>query len=295
MPVLIWRCTALIRYLHSSNSVNGAISSTGGTTDGQIQAVVLSLLNTVSCQNATKSYCLGLKRNSCQRTLNTCGECLTGYIGDLGDHNSPCILKPNFAKMQVFKKIIRLAVVPCSTSANCSTFAMCVKGSCQIPLKNCIDSCSGRGLCSFISTNTGKGLSTCYVGDPQCYPMCTCNTGFFGLSCKENAATFAGHQELKFVLITGLYNLTESQDENLNTVLGWATTAASLSQNYAELTTTSLKVLTKIIKTVLTVASELAIPYNQVSLSFTLIFHHQSSSSVLTSSILSQYFILFLS
>ena len=276
MHVLIWRRTTLICYLNSSISVNGARSGTGGTTDGQIQGVILSLLNTVSCQNATKSYCLGLKRNSCQRTINTCGECLTGSIGDLGDHNSPCILKPYSSKLQIFKKINRLAVIPCSTSANCSTFALCVKGSCQTPLKDCIDSCNGQGSCSFISANTGKGLSTCYVGDTQCYPMCTCNTGLFGLSCSENAVTFAGHQELKHVLITGLYNLTESQDGNLNTVLGWATTAASLSQNYAELTTTSLKLLTTIIKTVLTVASELAIPYNQVSLSFAVIIYHQS-------------------
>jgi hypothetical protein len=106
--------------------------------------------------------------------------------------------------------------------------------------------------------------------------MCTCNTGFFGLSCSDNAATFAGNQELRYVLITGLYNLTESQDGDMHTVLGWATTAASLSQNYAELTTTSVTLLTKIIKTVLTAASEFAIPYNQVSPFFALLVCYQS-------------------
>jgi hypothetical protein len=178
--------------------------------------------------------------------------------------------------MQVFKKIVRLAAIPCSTSTNCSTFALCVKGSCQTPLKNCVDNCSGRGVCSFVSTNSGKALSICYVGDPQCYPMCTCNTGFFGLSCSENAATFIGNQELKYVLITGLYNLTESQDGDMHSVLGWATTAASLSQNYAELTTTSVTLLTRIIKTVLAAASEFAIPYNQVSPFFALLVYYQS-------------------
>lgn len=140
--------------------------------------------------------------------------------------------------------------------------------ACQTPLKTCTDSCSGHGVCSFVSTNTGKAMSTCYVGDPQCYAMCTCNTKFFGLSCGEDAATFTGNQELKYVLVTGLYNLTVSRDGDSNTVLGWAATAASLSQNYAQLTTTSLSLLTKIMKTVLAAASESSIPYNQVSLLF---------------------------
>lgn len=137
--------------------------------------------------------------------------------------------------------------------------------SCQTPLKICTDSCSGRGVCSFVSTNTGKALSTCYVGDPQCYAMCTCNTKSFGLSCSENAATFTGNQVLKHLLITGLYNLTVSQDGDSNTVLGWAASAASLSQNYAELTTTSFSLMIKILSTVLAAASESSIPYNQVS------------------------------
>lgn len=237
----------------------------GSGTDGQVQGVILSILNTVSCQKASHSYCLSLRRNSCQRTANTCGDCLSGYLGDLGDQNSLCIQRPN---VQILKKIVRLAVTPCSSTANCTSFALCVQGSCQTPLKTCIDNCSGSGVCSFVSTNTGVTLKTCYLGDPQCYPVCSCNAGLFGLSCSENAATFAGNQELKYVLITGLFNLTVSQDANLNTVLGWASTSASLGQNYAELTASSVTVLTNIVQTLLTFATQLAIPYNQVCLSF---------------------------
>lgn len=66
------------------------------------------------------------------------------------------------------------------------------------------------------------------------------------------------------MLIKSLKAQIDAIDGNLNTMLGWSNIAASLAQEYDELTVASVNVLTKILETLLDEASALAMPYNQV-------------------------------
>ncbi|RYH21882.1 hypothetical protein EON65_19985, partial [archaeon] len=48
-----------------------------------------SLLNAPNCSHSPS--CTLLHRQACFRTLHTCGPCVAGYMGDVGDSNTPCI------------------------------------------------------------------------------------------------------------------------------------------------------------------------------------------------------------
>ena len=48
-----------------------------------------SLLNQISCLNAPN--CAQINRYSCQQVTNTCGYCMNGFIGEIGNYNSYCI------------------------------------------------------------------------------------------------------------------------------------------------------------------------------------------------------------
>jgi hypothetical protein len=107
-------------------------------------------------------------------------------------------------------------------------------------------------------------VDDCKLGDTQCSAVCSCRSGYKGRACDMTAGTFLANQKLRFTLIDGLNNLTKSQDADLSSVVGWATSAVSLSQNYGELTIDSISLITQIISTVISQSSALALPYKQV-------------------------------
>ena len=133
-----------------------------------------------------------------------------------------------------------------------------------MPTKTCVNDCSGKGICKYVSVDTGHSLNSCMTGDPRCYSTCNCSDGMFGMSCDQDSATFSTNQRLKYVLIKSLKAQTDAIDGNLNTVLGWSIIASSLAQEYDELTAASVNLLTKILKTVLEEVIALTVPYNQV-------------------------------
>jgi len=59
----------------------------------QVLGAALSVINTVDC--TVPVACASINRDVCSSTANTCGACLPGHIGALGDSNLPCQLQCN--------------------------------------------------------------------------------------------------------------------------------------------------------------------------------------------------------
>jgi hypothetical protein len=112
-------------------------------------------MNTISCSFAPN--CAKLNRNSCYKKSQTCGNCLNGFIGTIGDSNDLCV-NPN---------------------------TLCIDGKCKtrtdrqldevnpsVLSKDCHGNCSNNGVCKFINVNSGVVLNRCLLLDPSCSAVC---------------------------------------------------------------------------------------------------------------------------
>jgi hypothetical protein len=232
--------------------------------------VASSIVNSITCLLATDTLCATIYRQPCGTVTNTCGNCLPGYLGDAGEGNTECIVAPAapLPKIQidgVFSPPIFASASAACTNTSCTGYTKCVKKVCITPSKSCINNCNGNGTCSFVSIDTGVRTSTCLVDNPRCLSMCTCKAGRRGLSCDTTLAVNIANQKLRFQLLSGLQNLTITQDQNLASVTRWISSVTSLTQNYAELSAPSIAAVIKIISSIITASVKLALPYSQVS------------------------------
>jgi hypothetical protein len=75
-------------------STSLASSFSSGNVDGAVQAVnnIATTVNAVNCSAASKAFCASLFRSDCQAVPNTCGACLAGYSGVIGNSNRRCFI-----------------------------------------------------------------------------------------------------------------------------------------------------------------------------------------------------------
>ena len=182
-----------------------------GNTDGAFSTMnlVSSAISTNNC--SASPNCTVLHRNNCLLTVNTCGSCLFGYKGIVGDANTPC-----FSSSSVNGAIGS----PCLISANC-LYDLCTDGACVAPKKTCPSSspdtiCSGHGRCSYkdVSMNI---LKTCLITDTSCTASCTCSKGYGGIDCSLDAAAYALRSTTRVSICLAL-----------NTIIGVSTKSAHL-------------------------------------------------------------------
>ena len=115
--------------------------------------------------------CSILNRSSCSYLNNTCGQCLSGYVGISGDANSNCLIS---SATNV-------------DNSNCLQNTECISGSCI--LQRCVDvskscplNCSGHGNC--LSYDAMRlPLQFCSYSNSSCSAACTCESNYFGNSC----------------------------------------------------------------------------------------------------------------
>ena len=196
---------------------------------------------------------------------------MSRYLGDEGEANTVCIaapkppsIVPSIQRNAGFLPPITASSSVACTNTSCTGYTKCVNKACTMPSKTCINNCNSKGTCSFASIDTGVRTSTCFADNPRCLAVCTCNTGWRGLSCDNTVAVNLANQKLRYQLISGLKNLTTSQDQSLATVTGWVSSVTSLTQNYAELSTPSIALVIKIVSSIMTAAAKLSLPYAQV-------------------------------
>ena len=109
----------------------------------KVLSVATSTMTKTDCSLAPK--CLILHRKNCSVVVNTCGECLEGYLGASGSQNTPCV---NTA-MMLSSSTGGIAASKCSSDKDCSIIQTCnpLSQQCEVLPKQCPNDCSGHGDC----------------------------------------------------------------------------------------------------------------------------------------------------
>ena len=198
------------------SSLKSAFESLDVDSIYQLLGGVSSFISTSNCSLAPN--CTALGRESCKMTSHTCGSCLNGFVGVMGDSNVPCHIQlPGYSP----------------TRSNCSSckFGTCINGLCQIKSKTCsgawtlgndVVTCSGHGYCKYVNIIDRSILSECLVTDTGCEGQCVCVNGYGGEDCSK---TILQLDELKYIrwhLCSALQNLTSIQDASSQLLLAEA-------------------------------------------------------------------------
>ena len=190
------------------SNINSMMETTTSSVDDtkQILSIVSSIINVVNCSLTTASYCAALNRQSCFKTDNVCGECITGYYGDAGDSNEMCMSINDRLKPKI-----------CASAT-----------------------CSGHGSCIYENINTGIREDNCILGDVNCQAICVCNAGYNGQVCSITDNVLESKQIIRDGLINKLQDLTEFEDITYDVLDTWAINIGSISRNPHELSNDAL-------------------------------------------------------
>lgn len=164
----------------------------------------ISRMNRVTCFAAPS--CGALNRESCLITQDTCGSCLDGYIGVLGDDNSLC-----YAETTVFASPSKLWQ-PCVLSSQCFSGQSCFNGVCSHLQRTCKPGCSSNGVCEYKDISTGEIIENCLNSDSSCEPVCTCNDGYVGSTCILLASALETKKSVRNSLVSAFNNTLQYHD-----------------------------------------------------------------------------------
>ena len=145
-------------YRYSSEDVS--ISPAANLEVRQLLALTALALNRYDCDGLSQTFCgQTLNRHSCsERVPQTCGRCLTGFVGQPGHANTACASQ---------------------------TSSTTVLDHLSLQNKTCPGNCSSRGRCAVFNKRGEPLLSLqfCLIGDDRCGVACICDGMWTGLAC----------------------------------------------------------------------------------------------------------------
>jgi hypothetical protein len=199
----------------------------------QLLNAVIDEVNTVVCpqtspMNSTLNFdvsasaCKELNRHPCWSVGYSCGICLDGFYGDIGESRGKCVPESEF---------LALAADP-------SVFGN----------KPCPSNCSyseGRGECSFYSSAApDTRLSSCSAVDATtCFSHCLCTDGWFGLDCSLTQPEYADRVTNKALLANYIADLAAMQAVSRESLLMQSRLISSLLQNPTEIESATIELL----------------------------------------------------
>jgi len=175
----------------------------------------LSTVNSVDCSNITV-HCTALNRQLCSTTANTCGGCLSGYIGLSGDSNTPCGLPSSLRRIDE----------ACSDARMCIT-GSCAEGRCSDGPKTCPSGCSDHGRCLHYDENR-QIVQGCRVSDSNCQAHCLCDEGYYGAACDVGLSSYGGAVWLREYLCKSIYQASFMQDPSATAIRSRSLTVSSI-------------------------------------------------------------------
>jgi hypothetical protein len=175
----------------------------------------LSTVNSVDCSNVTV-HCTALNRQLCSTTANTCGGCLSGYIGLSGDSNTPCGLPSSLRRIDE----------ACSDARMCIT-GSCAEGRCSDGPKRCPSGCSDHGRCLHYDENR-QVVQGCRVSDSNCQAHCLCDEGYYGAACDVGLSSYGGAVWLREYLCKSIYQASFMQDPSATAIRSRSLTVSSI-------------------------------------------------------------------
>jgi hypothetical protein len=197
----------------------------------QIGNAVTSILNSVTC-NVPRN-CSSLHREDCTTVANTCGRCLSGYIGIDGFSNSLCSkfdvsISSSTAVSLSGTSAYGVVGSTCTSNAFCLTGA-CSGGICVDSPKACSNNCSWpAGVCTYYDYNNIQTSATCAESDNYCRAVCVCNSTQFGSDCSLSEAEFESVKSTRSLLCSSLLAVVDSQDADANVLASRANAVANI-------------------------------------------------------------------
>jgi hypothetical protein len=241
----------------STAYISSVLTSNLAQSSGNVEAVkrllvtISSAVNTAQCDEAPD--CNALNRQDCTVTANTCGSCVSGYVGASGNANTMCV---SVAAM------LQSGGGSSSSSGTCSSDADCLSMfSCDLTAQQCVadaiecnNDCSGHGDCVYLNVATRQAVSTCLFGDGSCTSQCVCSSGFHGDSCNVTTAELANRQAVRDLLLESLATVASSEDASDSNLKSWSDALSSMTQVPCELSSSSMDSAYELAETVLTSA-----------------------------------------
>ncbi|CAB1097917.1 unnamed protein product [Ectocarpus sp. CCAP 1310/34] len=231
-----------------------------GDTDTVMQVldVASSSLNAANCTVAPD--CAALNRDDCGtdglREENTCGECVSGFVGVVGPHNSLCVDTTAFdASCSDGEKNGDETDVDCGgpSCSPCPSGSTCLVGTdcsynncpepasttsdpiCVPPAKACPNDCGGtvRGTCEYVSSTSGAALNAadCLADTPTstCRATCNCFDGYGGDGCQYSDSELEAAVETREQSLLYIQESAERLDISRDTISRQAVLLSKLS------------------------------------------------------------------
>jgi hypothetical protein len=200
----------------AQSAILSQLSATTGSTNldavKSLISVASSVISRVDCAGAPD--CAALNREKCFLTAGTCGVCSTGYVGQSGSGNAPCLSAS-------------------SASAGSTVQKQCLNG-CSTP----------KGTCVF-KDSTGGVKTTCSILE-DCTPSCTCNTGFSGPDCSFTVAQLASQQSLRSTLLSSLSSVIDSEDTTADSVSNVVSSISGIIKSASDINKDALSTFSSI-------------------------------------------------
>eukprot|EP01032_Pedospumella_encystans_P039217 gene39217-biopygen20282 len=237
-------------------SLTSLLSSSADSIEGTKTAISVgsSVINAVSCSNAPD--CTSLNRGDCAEVEDSCGACLSGYMGELGNDNSQCFAETGAGATS------KSVGSGCATDVDCGDWQVCnttmTVPQCYLPTKRCPNKCSGHGIFVAQNVNSGKEESRCDFGDPSCVASCACDESFSGANCATTSAELREKQALRSQFLQSLQAIVTQEDFDSASVATLSNSLTSLAQDPYELSADSVDTIDHIAQMVLSSAATLA-------------------------------------
>jgi hypothetical protein len=183
-----------------------------GNVDATFTAINLasSSISVVNCTAVPPKYCATRYRQPCLEagTPNTCGSCLAGFRGMVGDGNLPCVN----ASLPV-----GALGAPCADPTDC-LYHLCTAGKCAAPSMTCPTNvpdspCSGHGACK-LGDLSGNTVFSCTIVDTMCTATCQCQEGYGGSDCSLTPKELAQRSTARTDMCDALTKVIVTQDKS---------------------------------------------------------------------------------
>ena len=228
-----------------------SISGASRSTDYKLSLLsALSLsFSRVTCISAPN--CALLNRQPCDLTTNTCGSCITGYIGIFGDSNISCVPEGHGV------------VSSCNNvkESDCLPWEECKSGTCTEKMKACVNDCSGHGMCEFYATSTYAQVTSCLITDSECMAVCICETGYDGISCQY----FGRSGQIRAIaasgIISGISEIVDTLAPEVDSMQRLQTLLSLLPSDVSCYTEISIKSLLSLSSNITRLTSTMQFPY----------------------------------
>lgn len=225
---------------------------------GDIQqgiSLLVSSANGVSCSSSPN--CGEIHRSECVDVTDTCGPCISGYVGEEGSHNSPCV--STLRRRQLLMSLDS----QCDEDADCGSEGFqCNSNQCVAATKSCANNCNGHGECVYMVKGTSETyLSTCTLVESDCYAVCNCWDGYNGFDCRYTDEEFETRKKLRGNLLEGLFLLSEYEYDTISATISRTSSLLEIVRYPEEISNSSLLILESLVNKTIEEYQSLSVSY----------------------------------